>query len=84
MSKVKVLYVRNLVADVSEEQLREHFEKYGPVERVKKIKDYAFVHFSERDHALKGEFNFINQNSFRLENELIIDFYFIFINKSHG
>ena len=52
MSKVKVLYVRNLVADVSEEQLREHFEKYGPIERVKKIKDYAFVHFAERDHAL--------------------------------
>ncbi|RWS15544.1 heterogeneous nuclear ribonucleoprotein Q-like isoform X3 [Dinothrombium tinctorium] len=54
MSKVKVLYVRNLVADVTEEQLREMFEKYGTVERVKKIKDYAFVHFDDRDNALKA------------------------------
>lgn len=54
MSKVKVLYVRNLVSDVSEQQLRELFEKHGPVERVKKIKDYAFVHFEEREHALKA------------------------------
>ena len=29
--------------------------RYGKVERVKKIKDYAFVHFEERDRALAGE-----------------------------
>jgi len=29
------------------------FSAYGDVERVKKIKDYAFVHFKERDNALK-------------------------------
>jgi len=72
MSKVKVLYVRNLVADVSEEQLREHFEKYGPVERVKKIKDYAFVHFAERDHALKAmdELNGSELNGVEIEVSL--------------
>ena len=32
----------------------DHF-RYGKVERVKKIKDYAFVHFEERDQALAGE-----------------------------
>lgn len=32
--------------------LQEHFENYGKVERVKKIKDYAFVHFEDRDHAV--------------------------------
>ena len=31
-----------------------HF-RYGKVERVKKIKDYAFVHFEERDQAVDGE-----------------------------
>lgn len=72
MSKVKVLYVRNLVADVSEEQLREHFEKYGPVERVKKIKDYAFVHFAEREHALKAmeELNGSELNGVEIEVSL--------------
>ncbi|KAI5633590.1 RNA recognition motif domain-containing protein [Phthorimaea operculella] len=53
MSKVKVLYVRNLTQDITEEALKEQFERYGTVERVKKIKDYAFVHFEERDCAVK-------------------------------
>lgn len=52
MSKVKVLYVRNLTQDISEEKLKEAFEQFGKVERVKKIKDYAFVHFEDRDHAV--------------------------------
>lgn len=53
MSKVKVLYVRNLTQDISEEKLKEAFEVYGKVERVKKIKDYAFIHFEDRDNAVK-------------------------------
>jgi len=51
MSQVKVLYVRNLTSSVSEEKLREVFEAYGKIDRVKKIKDYAFVHFDDREHA---------------------------------
>lgn len=31
---------------------QEQFEQFGKVERVKKIKDYAFVHFEDRDHAV--------------------------------
>ncbi|BFZ09266.1 hypothetical protein BsWGS_12305 [Bradybaena similaris] len=54
MSKVKVLYVRNLTSDVTEEQLKEKFGEYGKVERVKKIKDYGFVHFEERADAIKA------------------------------
>jgi len=54
MSKVKVLYVRNLMQDVTEDKLKEQFETFGKVERVKKIKDYAFVHFEERDGAVKA------------------------------
>ncbi|XP_049821165.1 heterogeneous nuclear ribonucleoprotein Q isoform X1 [Aethina tumida] len=54
MSKVKVLYVRNLTQEISEEKLKEVFEGYGKVERVKKIKDYAFIHFEDRDNAVKA------------------------------
>ncbi|XP_063546001.1 heterogeneous nuclear ribonucleoprotein R-like isoform X3 [Cydia strobilella] len=54
MSKVKVLYVRNLTQEITEEALKEQFERFGAVERVKKIKDYAFVHFEERDCAVKA------------------------------
>ncbi|UXI22993.1 hypothetical protein NH340_JMT08936 [Sarcoptes scabiei] len=54
MSKVKVLYVRNLTNSVTEQQLTELFEKHGQIERVKKIKDYAFVHFEDRNEALQA------------------------------
>ncbi|XP_073993296.1 synaptotagmin binding cytoplasmic RNA interacting protein isoform X3 [Rhodnius prolixus] len=54
MAKVKVLYVRNLTQDCTEEKLKEAFEVYGKVDRVKKIKDYAFIHFDERDHAVNA------------------------------
>jgi len=47
-----VLYVRNLKSDVTEDQLRQLFEVHGKVERVKKVKDYGFIHFEDRDNAL--------------------------------
>ena len=47
-----MLYVRNLTTSVSEEKIRETFECHGRVERVKKIKDYAFVHFEDRKQAI--------------------------------
>ncbi|KAI5711619.1 hypothetical protein M8J75_001866 [Diaphorina citri] len=49
---VKVLYVRNLTQYCTEEKLKEAFEQYGRVERVKRIKDYAFVHFEDRQEAI--------------------------------
>ena len=53
MAGVKILYVRNLMLSTSEEQIKNEFEKFkkGSVERVKKLKDYAFVHFKEREDA---------------------------------
>lgn len=46
----------------TEEHLEEVFTKAAepvaagkkPVERVKKLKDYAFIHFSEREEALRA------------------------------
>ncbi|XP_056622484.1 RNA-binding protein 47 isoform X3 [Triplophysa dalaica] len=54
METVKILYVRNLMIETSEEALRQTFSQYNPgcVERVKKIRDYAFVHFASRDDAV--------------------------------
>ncbi|XP_037079859.1 heterogeneous nuclear ribonucleoprotein R-like [Pollicipes pollicipes] len=54
MAKVKVLYARNLTQECTEEKLKEAFEAHGKIERVKKIKDYAFIHFEERENALKA------------------------------
>ncbi|KAL7841513.1 hypothetical protein SRHO_G00252040 [Serrasalmus rhombeus] len=54
METVKILYVRNLMIETSEEMLRQTFSQFNPgcVERVKKIRDYAFVHFTSREDAV--------------------------------
>lgn len=54
MAKVKVLYVKNLSAEVTEEEVQKVFEAYGKLERVRKMKDYAFVHFDTREDAVKA------------------------------
>uniref|UniRef100_A0A8C7KZS3 Synaptotagmin binding cytoplasmic RNA interacting protein n=1 Tax=Oncorhynchus kisutch TaxID=8019 RepID=A0A8C7KZS3_ONCKI len=54
MAKVKVLFVRNLANSVTEEILEKSFGQFGKLERVKKLKDYAFVHFDERDAAVEA------------------------------
>ncbi|KAG9347403.1 hypothetical protein JZ751_004970 [Albula glossodonta] len=54
MAKVKVLFVRNLASTVTEEILEKTFSQFGKLERVKKLKDYAFIHFDERDGAVKA------------------------------
>ncbi|KAM6940550.1 RNA-binding protein 47 isoform 4-T6 [Xenentodon cancila] len=56
METVKILYVRNLMMETSEETIRQIFSQWNPgcVERVKKIRDYAFVHFTSRDDAVQA------------------------------
>ncbi|XP_070532793.1 APOBEC1 complementation factor-like isoform X3 [Ptychodera flava] len=56
MKTVKVLYVRNLMLNTTEETIEKDFNKIkeGCVERVKKIRDYAFVHFATRDDAIEA------------------------------
>lgn len=53
VAQVKVLFVRNLANGVTEEILETSFSEFGKLERVKKLKDYAFIHFEERDGAVK-------------------------------
>ncbi|XP_054457907.1 probable RNA-binding protein 46 [Anoplopoma fimbria] len=54
MQRVRVLYVRNLMLSTDEETLRQEFSRFKPgsVERVKKLTDYAFVHYRCRDDAV--------------------------------
>ncbi|XP_038847041.1 APOBEC1 complementation factor-like isoform X1 [Salvelinus namaycush] len=54
MATVKILYVRNLMLATTEETIKKEFNsiKPGAVERVKKIRDYAFVHFTQREDAI--------------------------------
>ena len=56
MAKVKILFIRNLMGLTSEDQITKVFNKLscGQVERVKKTKDYAFVHFTSREAAEKA------------------------------
>ena len=56
MQQVKVLYVRNLMLDTTEDTLQATFSQFSPgcVERVKKIRDYAFVHFSSRETCIEA------------------------------
>ncbi|KTF88000.1 hypothetical protein cypCar_00015767 [Cyprinus carpio] len=56
MQRVRVLYVRNLMLSTTEETLRSEFSrlKLGSVERVKKLTDYAFIHFYNREDALNA------------------------------
>uniref|UniRef100_A0A3B3BUS7 RNA-binding protein 47 n=1 Tax=Oryzias melastigma TaxID=30732 RepID=A0A3B3BUS7_ORYME len=56
METVKILYVRNLMMETNEETIRQIFSQWNPgcVERVKKIRDYAFVHFTSRDDAVQA------------------------------
>ncbi|XP_059892902.1 APOBEC1 complementation factor isoform X1 [Gadus macrocephalus] len=54
MATVKILYIRNLMLQTAEETIEKEFNsiKPGSVERVKKIRDYAFVHFTLREDAI--------------------------------
>ncbi|XP_014891990.1 putative RNA-binding protein 46 [Poecilia latipinna] len=54
MQRVRVLYVRNLMMDTTEETLHREFSSFKPgsVERVKKLTDYAFIHYRSRSDAI--------------------------------
>ncbi|XP_046455799.1 probable RNA-binding protein 46 [Daphnia pulex] len=53
LSKVRVLYVRNLLITTKEKELEELFDRAGNggVEKVKILNDFAFIHFGSRSQA---------------------------------
>lgn len=56
MQKVKVLYVRNVPPNISEAEIRHAFsgDDQLHVLRVRKIRDFAFVHYHSREDAVEG------------------------------
>uniref|UniRef100_A0AAF5DCA7 RRM domain-containing protein n=1 Tax=Strongyloides stercoralis TaxID=6248 RepID=A0AAF5DCA7_STRER len=54
MRNVKMLYVRNLKEGASEQKVKELFSTFGNVLSVKRIRDFAFVDFEERDNCIKA------------------------------
>jgi len=61
--------------NTTEEQIKEVFERFKPnsIERVKKLKDYAFVHFKQRDDALHA-MNRMNGNFGKKQKQNVIFF----------
>ncbi|XP_045462877.1 APOBEC1 complementation factor-like isoform X2 [Harmonia axyridis] len=56
MARVKKVYLRNLDVTQTREALKATIESYldpGAIEKVYKFKDYAFIHLSTRELALK-------------------------------
>lgn len=51
MASVRILFVRQHDGVLTEKELDECFGEYGVVERVKTLKNYAFVHFERREDA---------------------------------
>lgn len=77
---MKVLFVRKLATAVTEELLEKTFSQFGKLERVKKLKDYAFVHFEERDAAVKVILEIFLVKVFWLfENCVTCNFLIIFV-----
>lgn len=55
MSKVKTLFIKHIADSVNQAKLEEVFGVYGKVEKVNRIKDYAFVFFETREGALSAQ-----------------------------
>ncbi|XP_013184465.2 probable RNA-binding protein 46 [Amyelois transitella] len=62
MRRVKVLYARNFLIRTTPQTIQTVFEQAigTKIERLKKIYDYAFIHFHEREHAERAMANLQN------------------------
>lgn len=52
--KVKAVRVGNLPKEATTDMVRAKFEAYGKLAGVQKKRDYAFVHYEERESAETG------------------------------
>lgn len=65
--------MRKLATPVTEELLEKTFSQFGKLERVKKLKDYAFVHFEERDAAVKVKSWATNRNDIKPAEKYVLN-----------
>lgn len=54
MATVKNLYVKGWAESRTEDDIRLLFEPFGGLEKVKKINNYSFIHFLQREDAVKA------------------------------
>ena len=54
MKKVKILYAKGWKPERTESEIRALFAEFGTIEKVKKITNYSFIHFADRECALTG------------------------------
>lgn len=54
MSKVKILYAKGWKPDRTENEIKSLFSEFGTIEKVKKIHNFSFIHFADRESALTG------------------------------
>ena len=52
---MKSLHIAPVSEETTEEMIKEKFAEFGTVEKVQKIRDYAFVHLSSREEAVKAK-----------------------------
>lgn len=52
LQESKTLFINYLPKETTQEQITETLSSYGPIEKVTKIKDYAFVLFTEHQAAI--------------------------------
>ena len=57
MKKVKILYAKGWKPERTESEIRALFAEFGTIEKVKKITNYSFIHFADRECALTGKLN---------------------------
>ena len=54
MTNVKVVFLRKLTLDTSEKDLHEIFSQFGHVDRIKKMKDFAFIHLNSHEASVEA------------------------------
>lgn len=67
LTECKTIFINNLPKETADEQITEALGSYGTIEKVTKIKDYAFVLFAEHQSAE----NALSADKAKLGNEKI-------------
>lgn len=52
--QVKTVFASNLPSGITVETVREKFATYGSIKDCKRMKDFAFIEFENREEALKA------------------------------
>ena len=81
---MRILYVRGLQLHTTEGNIRRFFESFSTgIEKVKKTKDFCFVHFETRAQA-ESAYNYIKCKSISFQIFLVFSVFHAHIGKGVG